>query len=162
MSRDELSPTRAPLRRPPLRASRDGCGTVRRMRTSPLAVAVLLAGALTACSGSNKAATPSPSASTASPTTAPSGTTGGTVHDLKALPGNRWSVGTLTLAVGDSVKVTDADPDVPHNFSVAGVGHSDTMSNGDVFTLTFSKAGTYDFVCTFHQSQGMVGTITVK
>ena len=130
------------------------------MRTSPLAVAVVLAGTLAACSSSSKtASTPSPSASSASPT---SGTTSGTVHELKALPGNRWSVGTLTLAVGDSVKVTDADPDVPHNFVVGGVGRSETMNSGDVFTLTFPAAGTFQFVCTFHQSQGMEGTITVR
>lgn len=132
------------------------------MKIFPLAVAVVLAGGLTACSSSSKTATPPPSPTAASSTTAPSGTAAGTVHDLKALAGNRWSVGTLTLAVGDSVKVTDADPDVPHNFTVAGVGHSNTMSNGNVFTLTFDKAGTYDFVCTFHQSQGMEGTITVR
>jgi plastocyanin len=132
------------------------------MRTLPLAVAVALAGALTACSGSSDDAAPSPSATTASPTTAPSGTAGGTVHELKALPGNRWSVGTLTLAAGDSVKVTDADPDVPHNFVVSGVGRSETMSSGDVFTLRFPTAGTFQFVCTFHQAQGMEGTITVR
>jgi plastocyanin len=131
------------------------------MRTLPLAVAVALAGALTSCSGSsNDNAAPSPSS--ASPTTAPSGTAGGTVHELKALPGNRWSVGTLIVAVGDSVKVTDADPDVPHNFVVGGVGRSETMNSGDVFTLRFPAAGTFQFVCTFHQAQGMEGTITVQ
>jgi plastocyanin len=133
-----------------------------RMRTS-LAVAVALAGVLTACSSSsNNAGAPSPSATSASPTTAASGATGGTVHELHALAGNRWSTGTLTLAVGDSVKVTDTDPDVPHNFVVAGVGQSKTMSSGDVFTLRFPTAGTFQFVCTFHQSLGMEGTITVK
>jgi plastocyanin len=71
-------------------------------------------------------------------------------------------VGTLTLAAGDSVKVTDADPDVPHNFVVSGVGRSETMSSGDVFTLRFPTAGTFQFVCTFHQAQGMEGTITVR
>lgn len=145
-----------------MRQPRHPWGTVRVMRSLPLAVAVVLAGAVTACSSSSNDASPSPSPSSASPTTAPSGTAGGTVHDLKALPGNRWSVGTLALAVGDSVKVTDADPDVPHNFVVSGVGQSKTMNSGDVFTLTFDKAGTYDFVCTFHQSQGMEGTITVR
>ena len=130
------------------------------MRTLPLALAVVLAGAVTGCSSSSNKAAPSPSS--ASPTTAPSGTAGGTVHDLKALPGNRWSVGTLTLAVGDSVKVTDADPDVPHNFVVSGVGQSETMNSGEVFTLRFPAAGTFQFVCTFHQSQGMEGTITVR
>ena len=133
------------------------------MRMIPFALAAVLASGRAGCSSSDTtASTPTPTPTTASPTATTPGTTGGTVHDLKALAGNRWSVGTLSLAVGDTVKVTDADPDVPHNFVVAGVGQSKTMNSGDVFTLTFPKAGTFDFVCTFHQSQGMEGTITVK
>jgi plastocyanin len=130
------------------------------MRTSRIAVAAVLAAGLAGCSGSDTKAEPTPVGTTPSATA--TGTTTGTVHDLRALAGNRWSTGTLTLAVGDSVKVTDADPDVPHNFVVAGVGHSETMNSGDVFTLTFDKAGSYGFVCTFHESQGMEGTITVR
>jgi plastocyanin len=83
------------------------------------------------------------------------------VHDLRALPRNRWSTDALTIAVGDSVRVTDNDPDAPHNFVVPGVGESDTMEEGDVFTLRFPKAGTFEFVCTFHEST-MKGTVLVR
>jgi plastocyanin len=84
------------------------------------------------------------------------------VHGLRALTGRRWSDDALTLAVGDSVKVTDFDPETPHNFTVAGVGHSGTLGEGDTFTLRFDKPGSYAFECTFHASQGMTGTITVR
>jgi plastocyanin len=135
------------------------------MRITSVALAVLLISGLAACSSSDDDATPNPSpapSQSPSSSTAATGKGTGTVHDLRALAGNRWSTGTLALKVGDSVKVTDADTDVPHNFHVAGVGQSGTMNGGDTFTLRFDKAGTFDFVCTFHQSQGMEGTITVS
>ncbi|HUR15349.1 MAG TPA: cupredoxin domain-containing protein [Mycobacteriales bacterium] len=129
------------------------------MRTLPLALAALLATGLTACSDSGDGTASATTAPTsASPT--PAGTTGATVHDLRALRGNRWSVATLTIAAGDTVKVTDADSDVPHNFVVPGVGRSKTLNDGDVFTLRFPTAGTFSFECTFHD--GMDGTITVR
>jgi plastocyanin len=132
------------------------------MRTFPtLLVAVLLVGPA-ACSSDDDTATPSPapSASSAAPTTsATAPATSGTVHDVRALKGNRFSPTALTLAVGDSVKVTNSDPDVPHNFIVAGVGSSPTLQSADTFTLRFDKAGSFEFVCSFHD--GMEGTVTV-
>ena len=128
------------------------------MRTYRLAVAALVAVAAVSCGGSDDTAGSSPSP-TPSPATASSS---GPVEVLTALPGKRWSASALTLKVGDSVKVIDADPTDPHNFTVDGVGHSPTMSSGDTFTLRFDKAGTFGFVCTFHESQGMTGTITVS
>ncbi len=113
-----------------------------------------LSGLLAACGSS--APTPAPTPAQTTP-----GTAEGTVHDLRALAGNRWSTATLTIEVGDAVKVTDVDPDAPHNFVVEGVGRSQTMNNGDVFTLRFDRAGAYAFVCTFHEEQGMAGTVTV-
>lgn len=126
-----------------------------------MVVAALLTATLSACSGADDTAGPTPAPGTLAPTTASPGTSGATVHDLRALPRNRWSSDALTIAVGDSVRVTDTDPDAPHNFVVAGVGQSATMQEGDVFTLRFPKAGTFDFVCTFHEAQ-MTGTVTVR
>ena len=133
------------------------------MTITRVALALVLLSGAAACSSSDNTATPNPTpAPSQGKQTSAATTGGGTVHDLRALPGNRWSTGTLALKVGDSVKVTDTDSDVPHNFIVAGVGQSNTMNGGDVFTLTFDKAGTFDFVCSFHKSQGMEGTITVS
>lgn len=127
-----------------------------------MALAAVLAGGLASCSGSDGAtATPTVTPATSAPSATSTGTPGRTVHDLRALPRNRWSNDALTIAVGDSVRVTDVDPDVPHNFVVAGIGESDTMEQGDVFTLRFPKAGTFAFVCTFHEPT-MKGTIVVR
>ncbi|MDP9182404.1 MAG: cupredoxin domain-containing protein [Actinomycetota bacterium] len=132
------------------------------MRITQLWVApVLVAGAVACASSDDETATPNPTPAPSQES--PSGSVGtGTVHDVSATTGNHWSPSTLTLKAGDSVKVTDVDPDAPHNFVVAGVGRSKTLNEDDTFTLTFPTAGTFDFVCTFHETQGMVGTITVS
>lgn len=134
------------------------------MRISPLVVAAFLVAGAVACSSSDDdTATPNPSPAPSLGTPTPTVTSGlGTVHDIRALNGNRWSDDALVLAVGDTVKVTDIDPEEQHNFVVEGVGRSPTLGEGDTFSLRFGKAGTYEFVCTFHESQGMTGTVTVR
>ena len=127
-------------------------------RTCALAVAVLLGTA--GCSGSDDDGTAAPPApiTSATTSTAPSAANG--TVDLRALAGNRWSQGSLSLKAGDTVVVTNADPDVAHYFVASGVGRSETLQPGDTFRLTFPKAGTFDFVCTFHP--GMEGEVTVS
>jgi plastocyanin len=53
---------------------------------------------------------------------------------------------------------------IPHNlvFDDKSLGAIDTVTGGQEkkITLTFPKAGTYDFVCTFHS--GQVGKVVVS
>lgn len=63
----------------------------------------------------------------------------------------------LTVHQGDTV-VFQNDDDVTHNVT------GDSLKSGDIgagksWKYTFSKAGTYTYVCTYHP--GMQGTITV-
>ncbi len=132
---------------------------------SRLVLPLLLVALVTACGGSSdssRAPNPSP-APPQGGTSRTAGTTSATgVHELVALRGNRWSQPDLQVKVGDTVRVTVSDPDVAHNFTVPGVGHSPTMNQGDSFSLRFPKAGTFAFECTFHVSSGMVGKVTVS
>ncbi len=68
----------------------------------------------------------------------------------------------LSVKVGDVVQWSNDGSSV-HNvtFDNKNVPSSDTMNGGDKFELKFSKPGTYHYVCTFHVSVGMQGTITV-
>ena len=69
---------------------------------------------------------------------------------------------SLSVKVGDVIQWSNDGSSV-HNvtFDNKAVRSSDTMNANDKYELKFSKAGTYRYVCTFHVSVGMTGTITV-
>jgi amicyanin len=69
---------------------------------------------------------------------------------------------SITVKVGATVTWTNDDQD-PHTVtSQSGNGplKSQTLNNGDTFKYTFTKAGTFDYLCTIHPF--MTGTVVVK
>ena len=66
-----------------------------------------------------------------------------------------------TMAIGVGLTVTWRFPDeVAHTTtSTQGFWDSGSRSDGDVYTHTFTSAGTYPYVCTFHPM--MVGSVRV-
>lgn len=77
-----------------------------------------------------------------------------TVH----ITGFSFKPGALTVHPGDTV-VFQNDDDVTHNVS-GDEFKSPDIDAGKSWSYTFSKAGTYAYVCTYHP--GMNGTITVS
>jgi hypothetical protein len=75
-----------------------------------------------------------------------------------------FSPGTLTISVGDTVTWTNnSSSDTPHtSTSDTGAWDSGTVNVGQSFSHTFASAGTFPYHCSFHQAQGMVGTIVVQ
>jgi plastocyanin len=74
----------------------------------------------------------------------------------------QFTPGTITVAHGDTITVTDTNPSTPHTFTIAGTDidvANDPMGSQDVSIDL--EPGTYDFFCRFHKSQGMTGTLTV-
>jgi plastocyanin len=91
-------------------------------------------------------------------TTAPAGATVG----VDEVTGDRFSPSSVTLHVGDSVLVTNRDAVAPHTFTISALGvESGGMSQGQTFRYRFTSPGRYTFVCTYHESIGMTGTLTV-
>jgi plastocyanin len=69
----------------------------------------------------------------------------------------------ITVHRGDTITVSDTNPNTPHTFTVTGTDidvSNDAMSSQDV-TIDLAP-GTYPFICRFHESQGMTGTLVVK
>jgi plastocyanin len=71
-----------------------------------------------------------------------------------------FSPSTLTVSVGDTVTWRNAD-DRPHTVtSNDGAFDSGNLDPGVGFSFTFTKPGTYTYVCVYHD--GMQGTIVVE
>lgn len=103
-------------------------------------------------SGTSPSGNSQPTSSSAS-TAAPSGTT----VDIKNF---MFKPMTLSVAVGS--KVTWKFEDAANHTVVADDKSfsSPSMSNGQTYSFTFSKAGTYKYVCSIHPF--MHGSIVVK
>ncbi|HEX9343174.1 MAG TPA: plastocyanin/azurin family copper-binding protein [Actinomycetota bacterium] len=88
---------------------------------------------------------------------------------------NKWDPSSTNVAVGGTVtfKVVaggphpvgagpvSAAPNGDNSFVPGKCGDFATMVNGGTCTITFKKAGTYQYFCKSHYSLGMVGTIVV-
>jgi len=67
----------------------------------------------------------------------------------------------LTIAVGDTVLARNVDSG-HHTFTDAGVFDSGDVAPGGSYRYRFVRAGSFDFVCTYHEAAGMKGTVTVR
>jgi len=115
-------------------------------RLRMLAVAFALFGALAACASSGS-----------SPTSTPPAAGGHTV----TIKNFAFSPATLTVKTGSKVTFINEDT-TPHTATSQG---SSTINSGDLtkgqsYTVTFTKAGTFPYICTIHPD--MRGTIIVR
>jgi cytochrome c oxidase subunit II len=69
---------------------------------------------------------------------------------------------TATAKIGDVIEWKN-NGSLVHNvvFDNNQLPSSDPMNQGDTFEVKFTKAGTYTYVCKFHEANNMRGTITV-
>jgi plastocyanin len=115
------------------------------MKLLRVLVLAAIAGGLSACGGGSSAP-----ATTVAPNSI-------TIKNIAYNPSN------LTIKVGDTVTWLFKDGGVPHNVdgkaSQADL-YSGSPQTGGSYHYTFTKAGTYHFVCDVHSS--MTGTITVS
>ena len=96
------------------------------------------------------------------------GTTGGTVGASPSQVQVQQGVGGLVfspseISVTRGTQIVVADPgSFQHTFTIAGQGIDVVNDPGQFQTVAITiPAGTYTFVCRFHQAQGMRGTLTV-
>jgi plastocyanin len=106
---------------------------------------------------------------------------------LRFLDGSSITDTTTTVTAGTSVTWTNLSSNMPHTvtFGVAGQAfpqmdpfsppsgptsydgtqavNSGVLFPGQSFSLTFTKAGTYEYHCLFHDdTENMIGTIVVQ
>jgi plastocyanin len=80
-----------------------------------------------------------------------------------------WEPAELQIAPGDTVTF-EISGGPPHpvapaaggpEFDASACGQDAMSAEGDSCQITFEEEGTFPFICTVHESQGMTGTITV-
>jgi plastocyanin len=72
-----------------------------------------------------------------------------------------FSPATLTVKQGDTIEIDDV-ASIPHTFTIDGQSIDVVNQGGQKQTVTIGLApGTYPFICRFHVSLGMKGTLTV-
>jgi plastocyanin len=124
-----------------------------------LAAVLALVGA--ACSKSSSPSTnpTQPPAISASATSAPPSAAGAMVQ--QGAGGFVFSPMTLTVKKGESITVTNMGS-ASHTFTITDKGIDVVNSPGQSQSVTVNLApGTYQFICRFHVSLGMKGTLTV-
>jgi plastocyanin len=126
-----------------------------------LAVAGLL---LAGCGSSAQAATPAaPAASATVPADTnmtPTAPTASNSANTKVLIDTyKFGPDALTVPVGTTVTWTNNDSDEHTVVAKDDTFHSGSLAKGQTFSYTFTKAGTYDYLCSIHPF--MVASVTV-
>lgn len=107
-----------------------------------------------ACGGGDTTARPTPTTSSPEPLPVASGP-----PEIRASD-NSFSPRSLTVAVGTKVTVRSAGSN-PHTWTHEPDFDVALDERGATGSFTFTKAGSYDFLCRIHESQGMTGVVTV-
>ncbi|HEX5307979.1 MAG TPA: plastocyanin/azurin family copper-binding protein [Solirubrobacteraceae bacterium] len=111
----------------------------------PRTLVAALATAAIACAG-------------AIPTLASGGAHSSSVHDV-VLKNIRFHPSSLSIKRGDTVTWLWQDKGTGHNVTGSGF-KSKTMGHGS-FSVRFTKSGTFNYHCTIHVHEGMVGKVVV-
>jgi plastocyanin len=75
---------------------------------------------------------------------------------------NAFEPADLTVASGTELQLAN-EGESPHTFTVQGDGIDEEVEAGQSSSVTIDlDPGDYDFICEFHEAQGMTGTLTVE
>jgi plastocyanin len=117
---------------------------------------------LAGCTSSDDGADTTTNSTTGDENDGGTGGTGGTEPTTHAvdISGFAFNPSQLTIAVGDTVTWTNSDSTSHTATADDGTFDSGDLANGDTFSYTFTEAGAFSYVCSYHSS--MTGTITVE
>ncbi len=76
-----------------------------------------------------------------------------------AIDGTSYQPAKIVVHRGDTVVWTNKDP-FPHTVTAKGAFDSGSIAAGATWKYVARKAGTYDYICTFHPN--MKGTVEVR
>lgn len=140
-------------------------------------VLALVAAACGSKAAANEGATGASGGTTTGTTTGPTGSSGGsgytggggygggtTATTVMEGPGNSFtfSPSTVTVTQGETITLDNVST-AAHTFTITGQGIDVETQPGKTAQVTIDlPPGTYPFVCRFHESMGMTGTLVVR
>jgi plastocyanin len=130
---------------------------------APLAVAAVIG--IAACGTTTATTTPPPATSTpAMPAMSIAATTSTTASapvatNAVAIKGFAFSPANITVKAGTTVTWTNQDQDAHTVTATGGAFGSQALNTGAHYTFTFTKPGSYDYLCTIHPF--MTATVVV-
>jgi plastocyanin len=132
----------------------------RRGTKTLIGVAAMLMVVGAACSKSSSSSTnPTPPPTSQPASSSSSGAAGVTLQ--QGAGGFVFAPTTLTVTKGESINVTNVGT-VAHTFTITGKGIDVVNNPGQSQQVAITlPPGTYQFICRFHVSLGMKGTLTV-
>jgi amicyanin len=122
-----------------------------------LVVALATVAGLAACGGQSPAAAPS----TSMPMSAPGTTAAGApvATDTVSIKNFAFAPADVTVKVGTTVTWTNTDQEAHTVTAKNGAFTSPALNSGSTYHYTFTKPGTYDYLCTIHPF--MTATVVV-
>jgi plastocyanin len=136
--------------------------------TWPLSALLAIPLSISACGGSSAHGPTANPASHSAALSATNGADGVQQVTINTTDNFRFAPPSIQAKVGKLRIVLTNKGSYPHNISFPTLHATSSTVSGNpgqqqtTFTVTFTHAGTYDFVCTFHSSAGMKGRITVS
>ena len=154
-----------------------------RIRTAATVLVVVLTSA--ACAGSNGTGGTGgyggapPTSAVSSPSTQDTTGGGGKYNYGSSSPSTSGGSGTASLTImqanyqftpsapsakeGATIRITNSTTTTPHTFTITGTAVDITVDPSTSQTVKLNlPPGTYPFICSYHVSSGMKGTLTVS
>jgi len=120
----------------------------------PYTILLITALILSACSGGGSSTQPAAAATAPAAQNASGGTQEVKIVNFAFTPA------TITVSAGTTVKWTNQDADAHTVTADDGSFDSGQLSQGQSFSFTFSKAGTFSYICGNHPT--MLGKVVVQ
>ena len=126
---------------------------------APLAVAAVIG--LSACGTSTTTSAPPTSTMESMPMTAPPSTAAAApvATNTVAIKGFAFRPASITVTVGTTVTWTNSDSDAHTVTATGGAFGSQALDTGAHYAFTFTKPGTFNYLCTIHPF--MTATVVV-
>ena len=81
---------------------------------------------------------------------------------VNMLAGNKYDPAAVTVNKGEAVNWVNKDSQVHDVKFQSGPSSPNVMQANAQWQRTFDEAGTFPYICTYHEADGMKGTVTVQ